>query len=294
MEPNSLVNSVRTVYVVGNGDALRLTEEIWQRISPWSVVTVSDLSDLDGNDDVRNGIVHLLDYEGNHSDLLHVCRNGAKPALTWTPRCVPRLEPALRDAFPKREHGSLFLCNRYVYHPLFMEIKRILLERRLGDYTHGEVKIRHHLESWPGWWVELLLWLFGIPIETIIEKSRTSNLCGVLSYCEKAYLAFKIIQSPDISSSDYDSAYGTLFFDHGKLSFHFGDMNRVVIYPEKESMYHLPLPEGDGFYYFILDVYESVTYNRESYIFPSDEAMRNFSSMEKFFRRYLDMSARKI
>jgi hypothetical protein len=197
---------------------------------------------------------------------------------------APRIDGINIAELPLGTRKSIFIRNPIIYLPLFLEVKRMLRKRTLGDYANGELSIRYGEESVVAASIQSILWLFGIPSEWSLQQSDNNHVACLLRFSQGSTVTLWLEQTAHWNQGRQALIRGKLFFEKGVLWLSSGNGERLFVECHKEESFHIGLPEGDGHYYFTLDVYESSKYNRESFIYPLRSACRSYEVGSKILR----------
>ena len=182
--------------------------------------------------------IESLDPAESH---LIVCRPGNPDAV-------------LRSIGPR---DRIWWYHPHVFEPVIVEAKRILREGGIGDFRGAEIFV-----------------VAGSHIRQL--ESTNSMIPLIISGSPKGVKgstkppgAFYWFDGPAIfvgsapSSDPSPSISGTFVFSRGSLIFKSGE-DRISIYPAGAPPQFVPLPEGDGTYYFMRELLRSIAADGES------------------------------
>ncbi len=148
-------------------------------------------------------------------------------------------------------HNQVWWYIPYLFEPGVIESKRTLLQKRLGEFRGGELTIRvgnrNRQAEISG--SMLPLYFRGTP-----KGVRRSNRPPGVIY---SYDDIAIFVGSAASSGSTTSISGTFACSGGSIVFNSGD-NRITLHPAGASPRFLPLPEGDGTYYFMRELLRSI------------------------------------
>ncbi|MEW5814545.1 MAG: hypothetical protein AB1798_03990 [Spirochaetota bacterium] len=286
--------------------AAGMTKErlIWEQILPGTTLVVEELSALKQYiAHVTPGSQIIVDFPSCSENFLSAHLKTITDLLDYG--CSVIMEPPIEgkselitgliSVAPRRK--KIFFRNSLIYRPLFLELKRSILEGKYGNLQSME--INHFIrdgspnEKCFNANLQLLYWLFGKPEGSKVWKEigqdgRILQICGVVwySHCAMSFSLSKgSCQSspPDNSLSDNYSGRGYLAFEKGEIEYIFGRRDSFMCRPSGSPGFKLPLPEGNGELYVRKDVVESLTEKRGSDIFPLKLALSSLAWFDKVF-----------
>ncbi len=186
--------------------------------------------------------------------------------------------------------GSLrFIRIPVVYHPLFLELKRIIHSCSLGAFCGADLFFALERDTSSAF-VEgliLLYWLFGPPEHASFSAAVVGQGISQIAGTFRAGAAGGSVVLAWVPGSAGIQKKGFLSFEDGSLEFALYPGARLLCHDAGTGTYVVPLPEGNGEEYLYLDAFECVKKNRESAIIPFDIGVAAYAWASNVMRNVL-------
>ena len=185
--------------------------------------------------------------------------------------CYVAVSPANRGLISIFDRHNLYSSNRVffslplLYRPVSLELVRLLTNKLLGQ-TAG-IDGRFVVEPANTFYgpLVLLYLLLGNPIGRRMEWKRgAKETAGGIAWTDQHAATIRC----EYGDTETEATV-SIACRRGSITCNLGHCDRIFLVPAGKPGYHLPLPEGNGLYYFQIDMIQGVMSGEGSAVLPS-------------------------